>query len=350
MHSVNPMKLLALFCVTSSAAAALALDHAGEVVVPRSSSRVIPDGKLVEPAWTQAAAVGPLLTLETTAKPDHDLTQARLLYDERNLYLAVTCKAQPAKPGPKQARDMRGVYAADHVEIFVDPSPNSEDYYQLVIDRSGNVRDVWNTEEKSDQAGAAWNGPWHFSVAETREGWTLEVALPAKTFGADSITPGDLWRLKIGRDAGRDGPIMWPANPTRSFHTRVVDAAVYFGKQNLLVNGDFESGEVARGAPSPWSASLTSREVDNKPQGTVSTIEGGLEPGKRALRVTKLATALWWPQVWDYSYKLAPGGVYEFSIMVKGTLPQVNLRATGRRKGKPAKMSLGVKPTKEFTR
>lgn len=350
MRQTPPYRRIAFLCITIATTWLEAQDHAGEVVVPKASSPIALDGKTDEAAWAQAAGIGPLLMIETRGKPDHDTTHARLAHDAVALSIAVTCQAPRTEPGKRRARDDRAVYRADHIEVFLDPTPDSDDYYQLVIDRDGNVRDVWTTQQKSDRAGAAWNGDWRFAVANTEDGWTCEVALPYAVFGVEAVRPGDLWRLKIGRDAGQDGPLMWPPNPTASFHTRIIDGALYFDTRNLLRNPDFETGKVTNGAPEPWSASLTSSEVDNKPQGTVSTVEGGIAPGTRSLRVTKLATALWWPQVWNWGYKLAPGGVYEFSIMVKGTLPQVNLRATGRRKAKPAKMSHGVKPTKELTR
>ena len=350
MRHAPPVTVGIALCLVLVSATLAAQHEAGEVVCPRARGPIAIDGRANEPAWAKAAAVGPLLAIATRAKPDEDLTHARLLHDDTALTLAVTCRAPREAIPARQPRDHAGVWQADHVEIFLSARPDAEDYYHLVIDRGGNVFDSWRTSTDAAKAGPAWNGAWRAAVAECEGGWSVEVSLPFAAFGATPPQPGALWRLKIGRDGGRGGPTMWPPNPASSFHARIADGALHFGTQNLLVNGDFETGRITRGAPEPWAASLTSSEVDNKPQGTVQTIDGGVAPGRRALRVTKLANALWWPQVWNWAYKLQPGGVYEFSIMAKGTMPQVNLRATGRLKGRVAKMSQGRAPTRKFSR
>jgi len=333
------------FCATN----VTGQQEAGEVVCPKAAGPVVIDGIADEAAWARAAHVGPLLTIEARSKPDHDQTYVKLVHDDGALYLCVTCSAPPGTALKTHSRDHGSVWKADHVEIFVNPFPDSPDYYHLVIDRGGNVFDQWHTAKDVKRKAADWNGEWRAAVAQREGGWAVEVALPFATVGAKAVNPGDLWRLKIGRDAARDGPIMWPPNPTSSFHARVADGAVYFDTQDLLVNGDFETGKLSGGLPAPWTPHLTSSEVDNKPQGTLACVAGGVTPGKRALRFTKLSTALYWPQVWNWGYNLKPGGVYEFSIVARGTMPQVNLRATARIKERVAKMSHTVKPTREFS-
>ena len=64
---------------------------------------------------------------------------------------------------------------------------------------------------------------------------------------------------------------------------------------------------------------------------------------------------MWWPQLWNYGprgrgYNLTPGGVYEFSIVASGTIPQINLRATAYVKKRRGKMSHGVTVSKKRER
>ena len=79
---------------------------------------------------------------------------------------------------------------------------------------------------------------------------------------------------------------MWPANRIHNFHSRIADGALYFNTPNLLVNGDFETGNVVNGAPEPWRALATSSYFKNKPQGAIETAPGGVKPGKRMIRFT----------------------------------------------------------------
>ncbi|MBT4814868.1 MAG: hypothetical protein HON70_04175, partial [Lentisphaerae bacterium] len=279
------------------------------------------------------------------------ITHVRFCYDDQALYVAVSCRAgTPREALKKRAWDDGGVWRDDHLELFVNTRPDREEYQHLVLDRAGSQFDQWRTDREGVTSGPAWNGKWNAVTVETDDGWSAEFALPHAVFADASPQPGDLWRLRIGRDAGVDGPIMWPPNQSGSFHQRFADAALYFETMNLLKNGDFEEGEPRNGAPSPWTVSLTSSEVDNRLQGTVTTVAGGAADGQRALRLTKLGTALWWPQIWNWEYSLTVGGVYEFSILARGTMPQVNLRATARVEGRAVKMSEGRRPGKEFER
>ena len=346
----RPMNIVALL-VALGVNGTAAQYEAGEVVCPKATGPITMDGKIDEPAWTQAPKVGPLLTLGARLIPARGLTYAKMLYDRSALYLAVTCAAPAPKALKRHSRDTRNVWSADHIEIFLNPFPDAEDYYHLVFDRAGNLFDSWHTQVASDRKGANWDGAWRVTIAQTPEGWTAEVALPFAVFGTGTPQPGDLWRLKACRDGGPVGPIAWPPNGGSGFHNRLADAALYFDTENLLVDGHFEGSKLGKTASKPWAFSLTSREVDNKPQGTLEIVPGGVKPGNQALRFTKLGPALWWPQVWSSGYRLQPSGAYELSIMAKGSIPGINLRATGFSKKASAKMSRGFTPSKtKFSR
>ena len=220
------------------------------VVCPKAAGAIVINGRADDAPWANAAQIGPLLTLRKMTAPPNDCTMVKLLYDDTSLYLAITCKAAPAGRGKKLARDDRGLWQTDHIEIFLNAFPAERDYYHLAVDRWGNVGDAWKTEKDAAKKGIAWHGKWRAATAQNREGWTAEVALPYDTFGARVVTPGDWWRFKIGRDAGRDGPLMWPPNPLTGFHRRSVDAALYFDKRSIAADGAGASGNVQQ-TPAP---------------------------------------------------------------------------------------------------
>ncbi|MDX9982286.1 MAG: hypothetical protein RBU25_19855, partial [Lentisphaeria bacterium] len=290
-------------------------------------------------AWAGAAVLGTMAVLGTEAEPPQDRAVVAVLHDGQALAIRVVCAAPPASPLPKLARDHDGIWRHERIEVFLDPTPETDDYFHLVLDRGGNRYDTHAGTGKPRDEALGWNGEWEGRVVGSPAGWTATVILPFASLGVAPPRAGDLFRLKVCRDGGRDGSLSWPSNPSRSFHAREADGALYFERVDLLVNGDFAAGEIVGGAPPPWTPSLTSPEVDNAPQGTVETLADAGVDGGRALRVTKLASALWWPQVWNGSYELTPGGVYEFSVMARGTLPQINLRATAVVDGQQVKMS-----------
>ncbi|MDY0168676.1 MAG: fibronectin type III domain-containing protein [Thermoguttaceae bacterium] len=95
---------------------------------------------------------------------------------------------------------------------------------------------------------------------------------------------------------------------------------------NLLTNGDF-AGELGKGVPAPWRATLTSPEVNHAHQGNVETVASPFDEGGNAVQLSKHGAASYWPQVWSPTLRLEPGP-YEFSVEAVGTLPRMSLRAS----------------------
>lgn len=300
--------------------------------------------------WERAATVGEVVALTTQTEPEADRAVVQVMHDEQALVIRVVCAAPPAPNLPALPHDHASIWRHERIEVFIDPTPDTEDYFHLVLDRRGNRYDARPGTGQTDAPPASWDGDWEGRVAEQAGGWAGTLVIPFAVLGAETPQPGDLYRLKVCRDGGREGPLSWPPNPTRSFHARDADGALYFERADLLVNGSFDEGDVVGGAPPPWQASLTSPEVDNAMQGTVETLDDAGVAGGRALRMTKLASALWWPQVWNGTYALEPGGVYEFSVMVRGTLPEISLRANAVADGQQNKMSRTHRVPEEWQR
>ena len=296
-------------------------------------------------AWRHAVVLGEMTGLGTTDLPARERTQILAMHDGDSLALRILGAGAPAAHEAKLKHDSEDIWRRERIEIFVDPTPETDDYFHLVLDRSGNRLDARHGED-----GLAWNATWEGRIENRPKGWMATVRIPFASLHVEPPQPGDLYRLKVGRDGGQDGPLCWPPNASRSFHSREADGALYFETVDLLRNGGFEEGDPVAGAPPPWQPSMTSPEVKNAPQGTVETIADGGTEGSRALRVTKLASALWWPQIWNGGYVLRPGGTYEFSVMARGTLPQVNLRATAVVDGQQVKMSSTHATPKEWER
>ena len=295
-----------------------------DVISPRLEIAGLDD----DAAWGRAALIEQLVLLGSQLSPVEQQAEARVMHDERALFIEVRLASGEAGDIPRLALNDRRVYSHERVELFLDESPGEESYYQIVVDRGGNIRATRTGMEEEDRREGTLAEDVEVAVAEVEGGWLMRIAIPFAAIGAETPAPGDLYRLKVCRDGSLEGPMSWPPNPTSGFHVREADGALYFETMDLLINGDFEEGE-GEHLPPPWSASLTSPEVDNAPQGTVETLAGVGVDGGRAVRKTKLLDALWWPQIWSPGYDLEPGAHYEFSIMARGSLPTVNLRASG---------------------
>ena len=306
---------------------AVAAPEAGRVTSPVVTEVARVDGIADELFWKHAAIPGTLVPIGVADGKAEAATRVRICHTKTDLLLHIVCEGESPKQ-KRLSRDSRDVYRRDHLELFLDPTIDSPDYCQFVVDSAGTVRDVWVGTAEDPARRKNWDSDCEVATVHGTNGWQVEIRIPFASFAVPVPLAGTAWRLKIGRDGGPVTTAMWPPNPTTSFHARAVDALLYFERSNLLRNGDFESGEDRSGAPAPWSATLTSTEVDNAPQGTVQTVVEGALAGERSLRLTKLRGAMWWPQVWDSGYALSPGGVYELSALVCGSLPRMNLRAT----------------------
>ncbi|MDZ7616263.1 MAG: fibronectin type III domain-containing protein, partial [Patescibacteria group bacterium] len=109
---------------------------------------------------------------------------------------------------------------------------------------------------------------------------------------------------------------------------------------NVLANGQF-AGKQGKGAPAPWQVTLTTAEVNHAPQGAVDTVVSPFADGENAVRLSKLGSASYWPQVWSPTLRLEPGP-YEFSVAAVGTLSQMSLRASAIVKGQRVKLDRSV--------
>ena len=312
-----------ILCILLGGVASAGMYEAGEAVVPAASAPIKLDGKLDDAAWAKTPRVGPLLVAASMVKPNHDFTYLRLLHDAKALYLAVRVAAPPSKAAEKFPRDSRPPFRKDHIELVLDPTPDTKSSYFFAFDRHGNIADGRYGTEFPEPTGRAWNGRWDIVIAEAKGGWTAELRLPYKTLGVKSVKPADLWRLRIGRIHGRDGFVQWPPNPTGLFNNRVSDAALYFDRMNRIEDGEFESGAAKLDLTTrPWCAHLSSKKFGGRHQGTVEIVRGGVAPGKWALRIFKEPWAQFRPYVSHMrDISVRGGGVYEISVMSKGGMP-----------------------------
>lgn len=334
----GPQAAAALALWVALGAAVRAVETA--LVCPRAGVPIAVDGRLDEPEWAGATPLGGLTALGSLAPPQ-DRVEARVQCARGAVFLGVFCAAPEGVSTPAAGvRDDGEVWKHDRLEIFLDATPDSPDSFHLVLDRAGNRLDA-RLAGGGSPGDLRWDGDWEAAVAAVPGGWSAEIVLPLAMVGVPDPQPGDLCLLKLCRDGGRDGPLAWPPNPGTSFHLRGVEGCLYLEAMDLLSGADFDTGEVRDGAPLPWRPALTSPEVNNAPQGTVETLADAGPHGGRAVRLTKLATALWWPQLWSSAFRLRPGAAYEFSVMAQGTLPSVNLRATAAVGDQAVKMSQG---------
>jgi hypothetical protein len=235
------------------------------------------DGKADEADWGAAASTGPFVDVGT-GKPNTSFpvnASAKLLWDDKNLYVFVQVQQSDFYTGFKDAKSQPEDYTAagqpklwnkDTIEMMVDPDPSGDnkDYYELQLNPQNKVFKSQFDSLQLPSGGP--NGPFGHedwdpklkSAVQIQKGpdgkstgYNVEIAIPWAAYAKASDHPpkaGDVWRMNfygMHDDAGVSwSPILGQGN----FHK-----ASRFGKVTWAVPGapaaGSASGVAAAGGP-----------------------------------------------------------------------------------------------------
>lgn len=199
---INPVRLVgasALLC--ASAAAAVPPRDFAHYQPSIPAARITPaeapviDGAVSDPIWQKAPAIDEFYQLEPhEGAPADEKTVVRVLYDENNLYFAITAY----DPAPVTARIKRrdGEIDSDDIfRIYLDPDMSRRNGYVFEINPLGARREglLQNNSDVIYQWNTLWNAKAHIS----KEGWTAEVVIPFRSlsYGKRSDWGFELFRL-----------------------------------------------------------------------------------------------------------------------------------------------------------
>ncbi len=180
------------------------VDHLPLYRVARAAGPIEIDGRLDEPAW-EAALQMPLVGSLTGAPPRHP-TVARVLRDERHLYLAFDCRDDQVFVRSGRQHD-DPIYEDEVVEVFLDPAGTGRDYVEIEVSPAGVTFDARFESWRSDLGRArAWESgavaaAWIDRGPAVDRGWTVELRLPTDALrgAAPPPGPGSRWRANLYR-------------------------------------------------------------------------------------------------------------------------------------------------------
>jgi hypothetical protein len=201
------------------------------------------DGKLDEPAWKTAPSTG-MFVNTMTGEPAQPKTEAKLLWDNQNLYLAFE-NVDTDVWGTLSERDSK-LWTQEMDEVMIDANGDGKGYIELQVAPNGTIFDTYlptyrKYEDSLDPKRKPydWNSKLKAAVKvdgtlnkrdDQDKGWTVEMALPlADVNGLDSngvkVPPvlGDKWRLNMFRmdspkDAKAQTALGWSAPMVSDFH------------------------------------------------------------------------------------------------------------------------------------
>ncbi len=224
--------LLVLTCAVLLQAPAASAEELPTYHIQRSGGSIVVDGRLDEPAWL-AAPDASRFQFPWWESGKKEQTVAKLLYDDRHLYVAYLC--QDAHIWAEHKERDSAVYRDDCVEVFIAPDPSRPAaYFNIEMNVAGVFLDHFRLPGVPAQED--WNAK-DFRIATRIAGtlnddsdqddyWVLEAAFPLENFANTMKLPppkaGDVWRVGLNRCGGNTNRqhSQWsPSNTDRpAFH------------------------------------------------------------------------------------------------------------------------------------
>lgn len=197
----------ALSLLAALALAACSKPSSDFYVVHRASGPIVPDGLLDERAWDKAEKTAALVR-SLDGKPASFATEARMLWDDENLYLSFSCEDRNLQT--PFFKDDEQLYTSNVVEIFLNPSGDLKRYAEIELNPANALFDATFTGPRQGMD-LAWASKTRHGVhldgtlnnpADVDRGWTAELAIPWATLPGmpkPKPQPGDVWRFNLYR-------------------------------------------------------------------------------------------------------------------------------------------------------
>jgi hypothetical protein len=177
-----------------------------EYHVKRTKTPPKVDGDLSDPVWKQATPV--TLVTSFDGHPGTAKTVARLVYDDRYLYVAFDCD-DPDVWGTMYKRD-DSIYTQDAVEIFLDANADLKTYNELEVSPNNTIFDAYFPARREGMD-LSWDSQMTSAVkvngtlnnaSDTDHGWSVEMRIPFAQLAEvphNPPKPHDRWRFNLYR-------------------------------------------------------------------------------------------------------------------------------------------------------
>lgn len=159
-------------------------------VTPVNPEDLALDGSLTEKNWQDAPVIVmvPLNDEKALVK-----TTVRGLWDNGNLYLGIDCQ-EPMTDRlaiSNRGNDDPGLWQDASVEIFLNPSGDRENYYQIIVNPAGKVADVKIFPDNGKrQLNWEWDAGVEAKTKITQTGWTAELRIPFEELTGEPVKSG----------------------------------------------------------------------------------------------------------------------------------------------------------------
>ncbi|WP_353776882.1 DUF5916 domain-containing protein [Winogradskyella sp. 3972H.M.0a.05] len=135
------------------------------------------DGILDDKAWDLVEWTSDYVEFEPdVGTPPSEQTKMKILYDDKNLYLAFRCyQADPATIEKRMGR--RDDFPGDWVEVNIDSYNDDRTAFSFTASASGVKGDEF-VSNNGNNWDSSWNPIWYMDTNIDDEGWTAEMRIP----------------------------------------------------------------------------------------------------------------------------------------------------------------------------
>ena len=172
------------------------------------------DGDLTDPAWSFAPVARDFVQMEPReGEPASERTEARVLYDDDALYVAI--RAYDSSPDSIVAQLTRRDQSSysDRVHVVVDSYFDRRTAFHFAVNPLGVKYDAYRYDDNREDPG--WDGVWEVATRIDEEGWTAEFRIPLSQLRF-SGSAEQSWGINFGRDiARRNETVSWAPLSTR---------------------------------------------------------------------------------------------------------------------------------------
>lgn len=207
-----------------------------EAHVPFTSTPPTLDGRLGAEEWRDAVVLDGFRQVEPTeGAPVSETTRLYLLVDRHNLYIGVDYRdSDPSGIRATQIVRDANLDPDDRIEIVLDTFLDRRNAYFFQIGPGGSKGDalIGNNGSFFEKS---WDGIWRGRSVIHDEGWSAEMAIPAKTL---SLKPGlDSWGFNATRHVKRKNEVTQWASPDRQTRLFQIAAAGTLHGMSVLDQG-----------------------------------------------------------------------------------------------------------------
>ncbi len=192
-------------CLASAAAGTF------ELAAAKAARPPVVDGRVEDAEWAGAALATDFIQYEPRrGEPSPFRTEALVLYDERNVYVAFRAFDTEAITAQLTQRDAN-LFGDDAVVVLLDTGHDRQSAFYFMTNALGTQADG-RIGDDGRVRDTSWDAPWESAARRNHDGWSAELKIPLSSM---KYTAGEnvTWGLNLGRSRRRSLEVSFWAGP-----------------------------------------------------------------------------------------------------------------------------------------